>query len=266
MILSSIQQHGFTKRQVLCLRALQIILAAMLFCGSVGCVVRQGRDYGHVLFRPSPFFRVQLLQTSETQDEVLEIGDLLLLPPVGEAPSDIVREFPLLMWQELQQVLAGAVRMPRPGGIYVQYADVNNLVSDHGRVHTAELARIGFLSGASHVLLPKIVDYRAYHPQRITMELLLLRVSDQSVAMVIVGSLDASEQRVLMAADSYLRHRKATPYDTANLDMLLRSPRAFTGFAMHEVVLALRGKVIPEREAGFKVFDVSTDLAHRDRE
>ncbi len=237
---------------------------AFLFCGSVGCAVRQGRDYGHVLFRPAPFFRVQLVHTSAAQEDVLIIRDLLLLPPVGEAPGDIVREFPLLLWQELQQVLAGAVRMPRPGGVYVQYADVNNLVSDHGLVNTEELARIGFLAGASHVLLPKIVDYRPYHPQRITMELLLLRVVDQSVVMVIVGSLDASEQRVLMAADSYLRHRKATPYDTENLDMLLRSPRAFTGFAMHEVVLVLKGKVLPEREVGFKYFEVSTDSAHRE--
>ena len=237
------------------------LAALVILLAFVGCAVRPGRDYGHLLFRPSPFFRVQVLRTSAAQSGVEEIGDLLLLPPIGVFPDDIAREFPVLLWQELQQILAGVVRMPRAGGVYVQYAGGNNLVSDHGGVNLEELGRIGMFAGASHVLLPIIVDYRPYHPQRITMEWLLMQVSRQSVVLTVVGTLDASEQRVLLAADSYLRSRKATPYDTGSLDMLLRSPRAFTGFVMHEVVSSLQGSVGPGQAWRFKEWDQLAELA-----
>jgi hypothetical protein len=230
-----------------------------------GCVVRPGRDYGSLLYRPSPFFQVQMLDLRIAAEDPLPIRDLLLLPPVGDAPMDVVREFPLLQWQELQQVLMGVVRMPRPGGPYVQYAGTSNLMGSNGRIDVEELFRIGLLAGASHVLLPVIVDYRPYHPQRITMEWVLLQVANRSVSMIVVGAIDASEQRVLIAADAYLRHRKASPYDSSSLDMLLRSPRAFTGFAMHEAVAALQGKVVPfSMQDAFKNTGTIAELAVRE--
>ncbi len=231
------------------LRGGLIVGLALSLCG---CATRQGRDYGNILFPGANYFQVQVVTPDASLASPVPIADLLLLPPVGDVPENLTDGLQLTLWQELQQILPGAVRAPRPRGRYVPYMQTSNILMDDGRPAIEELVRIGKLAQASHVLLPRIIDYRAYHPQRIVMEWLIVDVNRGRTLLLLVGGLDVSEQRVLISADSYLRERKAKPYNTANLELLLRSPREFNGFAVAQAVDALRGRLTPDKSDPFK--------------
>lgn len=226
-------------------------LVALSLCLS-GCAARLGRDYGHVLFPAADYFQVQVVTPGKATNQPAEIADLLLLPPVGDIPADLTESLLLAMWQEMQQILPGVVRAPRRPGRYAPYIQTSNMLMDDGRPAIDELVRIGKLAQASHVLLPRIIDYRAYHPQRIVMEWLIVDVQRDRKLMSLVGGLDASEQKVLISADVYLRERKAKRYNSGNLDLLLRSPREFHKFAVAQAVDALKGRIQPDKHEPFK--------------
>lgn len=218
-----------------------------------GCVTRPGRDYGHLMFKADDYFQVQVVDSGMLSDANVWVDDLLLLPPMGGIPDAMVSAFGMTLWQELQQILPGRVRSLRADGRYAGYADAINLLGDDGRVVDAEIVRLGKLARVSHVLLPRIIDYKPYHPQSMVMEWRLVDTRRERTIMIIAGGLDVSEQRVLSRADSYLRDRKAKPYTSNNLDMLLRSPRGFSGFVVAQAVDAFRGRIMPATRPPFKV-------------
>ncbi len=220
-----------------------LLLGYLAVAGS-GCAARQGRDYGHVLFNSADFFQIQLVTPVGVGDSSVVINNLLLLPAVGDLPEELIDGMLLTLWQELQQIIPGAVSMPRERGRFAAYTTTANLLGDDGRPAVQEIVQLGHLTGSSHVLLPRIMDYRPYHPQRIVMEWMLFDVRRGQMVLLMVGNMDASEQRVLVAADTYLRQRKAREYSSSNLDMMLRSPRDFNGFAMAQAVSALKGKLV----------------------
>lgn len=203
----------------------------------------RGRDYGVVLLPSAEYFQIQLISPGGAADFPVTIQSLLILPPVGDVPADLTEGLSLALWQEFQQVLPGAVRLLSPRGRFAAYTTTANLLSEDGSPVSSELERIGRLTGASHVLLPRIIDYRPYHPQKITIEWVIFDADRGRTALTLVGCIDASEQRVVMAADAYLRERKAKPYLSSNLDVMLRSPREFNGFAIAQALKSLRGKV-----------------------
>lgn len=232
------------------LRACVVVTIALTVAG---CVSRPGRDYGHLMFRADRYFQVQLVDSGLMNDEKIYVTTLLLLPPVGAMPEVMSEPFALTLWQELQQTLPGRVINLRENGRYAAYADSVNLLADSGHVMASEVVRLGKLADVTHVLLPRIVDYSPYHPQRMIMEWRLFDVHRERTVLIVVGGLDASEQRVMSRADSYLRDRKAKSYNAANLDMLLRSPREFNGFAIAEASEVLEERIIPASKPPFKV-------------
>lgn len=259
----------FSNRTTPILRLGSWFLVSFFVMGAIfasGCTFRQGRDYGHILFPSDPFFQVQVIEPNRGPGmSGLDLQDVLLLPPIGDTPVDVVREFPLIMWQELQQIIPGAVRMPRLDGAFSDYYQFDNVVADNGDINIEELIRIGMHANSSHVLLPVIITYRPYPPQKITMQWTLLDIREREIVLLLVGTLDASEQRVVIAADSFLRQRKAYPYNSDTLDVLLSSPHAFTGFALAEAVGALQQKLeTKEQRVQFKSSAYMADIPVRE--
>ncbi len=218
-------------------------LLMLLLLGGTGCAAVYNRDYGRVPFQPARHFHVQLLYPTDSPEKPINVGSLLVLPPVGNLSEEQENMFFLSLWQELQQILPGAIRAPKTDGPFAGYIRTDNIFLDDGRMAMGELERIGRLANTSHLLVVRIVEYRPYHPQRIAMEWSLLDVEKEQIVLIMVGGLDAAEQKVLVAADGFLRSRRARPYNTGNLDLLLRSPREYSGFAMAQAVDALKGRV-----------------------
>lgn len=210
-----------------------------------GCAARLGRDYGHPVFPAAEYYHIQHIQRVLSGEErgLIYIDRLLLVPPAGEIPPELAEVFMHSLRQELQQILPGSVQVPESRGTYASYVTEGNLLLDSGRPNTEELARMGGVAEASHVLFVRLLDFRPYPPQRISMEWTLVDVKAEAERLLLVGGMDASEQVVLIAADRFLRERRAFPYTSENLDLLLRSPRAYSSFAVAQAVNALKGYV-----------------------
>ena len=223
------------------------LLAAGMLLGA-GCVTGTPRNYLHDSFRPNEHFRVQFLLPEGQVERPVPIRSLLLLPPVGFESEEQSTQWMLALWQELQQNLPGIVRTPDPEGPYAPYTREGNLLMDDGRINEDELERIGRMADASHLLIARIIHYRPYHPQSIVMEWTLLDVQKKKRVLILAGGLDASEQKVLRAADQYVRQRRSDPTTAGSLDVLLRSPREYGRFAAAESVDALKSWLRPEDE------------------
>ncbi len=227
------------------LRCGAIIMVLLAVLIGTGCASRYNRDYGRIPFQPAPYFHVQVLLPESDEPEALDIQSLLLLPFIGNITPDLGQTLWLAIWQEWQQVLPGRLRTPLEDGPYARYMDDASIVQEDGRLHHADLLRIGRLARASHVLVMRVVDYRPYHPQRIIMEWSMLDVRSGRTVLQLAGTVDAMEQRVLISADKYLRDRRAVPYNTANLDVMLRSPRQYSAFTASLAIGAVRDHVRP---------------------
>lgn len=208
-----------------------------------GCAARLGRDYGHPVFPAAEYYQIQRVWSGEERG-LLFIERLLVLPPRGDVPPVLAEVFLHSLRQELQQILPGVVQVPESRGGYASYLTEANLLYDSGWPSAEELARMGGMAGASHVLFVRLLDFRPYPPQRILMEWTLVDVEAEAERLLLVGGMDASEQVVLVAADRFLRERRALPYTTENLELLLRSPREYSSFAVSQAVNALKGYVV----------------------
>lgn len=207
-----------------------------------GCAARMGRDYGSVFFPTADYYRVQRVWPAGDHAPVA-VDRLLLLPPVGDVSPALSGLVTGHLHQELQQLIPGAVHIPEQRGAYADYTTKDNLVADDGKPIIEELVQMGRMAGASHVLLIRLFEFRPYPPQRIFMEWTLIDVQQQVARLLLIGGIDAAEQNVLVAADQFLRERRARPYNAENLDFLLRSPREYSSFAVAQAVNALRGHV-----------------------
>lgn len=234
--------RGLLGKGLRCGTSVAVLLAVL---AGTGCAAMYNRDYGRIPFQPAPYFHVQVLLPESDEHEILDVHSLLLLPLIGNITPDLGQTLWLAIWQEWQQVLPGRLRTPLEDGPYAPYMDYANIVQEDGRLHHADLQRIGHLARASHVLIMRVVDYRPYHPQRIIMEWSMLDVRTGRTVLQLAGCVDAMEQRVLISADKYLRDRRAVPYNTANLDVMLRSPRHYCAFTASLAIAAIRDHVRP---------------------
>jgi hypothetical protein len=218
----------------------------LLAAGATGCSTwGNKRDFSGQSSRPTDHFRVQFLVPEEIAQRPIAVGSLLLLEPVGMVDAKQSQTLMMAIWQELQQLLPGLVRSPRQGGPFAPYTSGANLTMDDGRLNEAELERIGRLAGASHLLIARVISYRPYHPQSLIMEWILLDVAQRRAVLVMAGALDATEQKVLMAAENYVRSRRSDPSASSGLDVMLRSPREFCRFGAALATDALKGWVEP---------------------
>jgi hypothetical protein len=213
-------------------------------CGTVGV----SRNYEHISYRPTEHFRVQFLLPEGTVDRPVPIDNLLILQPVGRMTDDQSRLLLLAIWQELQQNLPGIVRTPEIDGLFAPYTSADNLMRDDGRIDEAELERIGRLAGASHLLIARVINYRPYPPQSIIMEWILLDVAQKRKVLILAGAMDASEQKVRNAAVNYTYNRRSEPNAAGNVEVILRSPREYSRFAVAQAVDSLKGWLRPESE------------------
>ena len=224
---------------------LSAVIAAGGLAVAVGCTTATPRDFKSISFRQNEYFRVQFLLPEEVVERPIPVDSLLLLPPVGLADEEQATLLMLSIWQELQQILPGIVRTPRRDGPYVPYIGASNLMMDDGRLNEEELERIGRLAGTSHLLVARVINYRPYHPQSIIMEWVLLDVAKKQPVLIMAGSLDAAEQKVLNAAGNYVNNRRSEPTSAGSVDVLLRSPREYSRFAAAQAVDALKGWLRP---------------------
>ena len=223
------------------------LLVAWVALGA-GCTTGVKRLYNHDSFRPNEHFRVQFLLPEGMVERPVQIASLLLLPPVGFESEEQSTQWMLAMWQELQQNLPGIVRTPRDEGPYTPYTSARNLLMDDGRIDGDELERIGRLAGASHLLLARIISYRPYPPQSIIMEWILLDVKEKQPVLILAGAMDASEQKVLSAANNYVNNRRSDPSASGSLEVLLRSPREYSRFVTAQAADSLKAWVRPASE------------------
>lgn len=223
------------------------LLAALVAYGA-GCTTGTMRLYNHHSFRPNEQFRVQFLLPEGMVERPVQITSLLLLPPVGFESEEQSMQWMLAIWQELQQNLPGIVRTPRRDGPYTPYTSEHNLLMDDGRIDGDELERIGRLAGASHLLFPRIINYRPYPPQSIIMEWILLDVKEKQSVLILAGAMDASEQKVLIAAQHYVNNRRSDPSTSGSLEVLLRSPREYSRFVSAQAADSLKAWVRPTSE------------------
>ena len=213
-----------------------------------GCTTGTARNYRHVSFRPNEHFRVQFLLPEGMVERPVEIESLLLLPPVGFADREQSEALMMATWQEMQQGLPGIVRAPRKDGPYKNYVGGDNLLMDDGRLNGEELERIGRMAGTSHLLAARVINYRPYYPQSLIMEWVLLDVGRKQAVLVLAGSLDSAEQKVVTAAENYVKNRRAESKQGGDVDVLLRSPREYFRFASALAADALKGWVRPKSE------------------
>lgn len=223
-------------------------LLGVLVAQGTGCTTGVQRVFNHDAYRPNEHFRVQFLLPDGMVERPVPIESLLLLPPIGFQTEEQSQQWMLAIWQELQQNLPGIVRAPRSDGPYAPYIRADNLVMEDGRVDGNELERIGRMAGASHLLLMRVINYRPYHPQCIIMEWTLLDVVERRPVLILAGGLDASEQKVLEAANRYVRNRRSDPASAGNVEVLLRSPREYSRFAAAESADALKAWLRPSSE------------------
>ena len=223
------------------------ILGVLMVQGT-SCTTGVNRTFNHDAFRPNEHFRVQFLLPDGMVERPVPIESLLLLPPIGFQTEEQSQQWMLSIWQELQQNLPGIVRAPRSDGPYAPYIRADNLVMEDGRIDGNELERIGRMAGASHLLLMRVISYRPYPPQGIIMEWTLLDVKERQPVLILAGGLDASEQKVLEAANRYVRTRRSDPASAGNIEVLLRSPREYSRFAAAESADALKAWVRPSSE------------------
>ena len=229
-------------------RVLAASLLAAVVAWGAGCATGVTRLYNHASFRPNEHFRVQFLLPEGMVARPVPISSLLLLPLLGFESEEQSTQWMLAIWQELQQNLPGIVRTPRSDGLYAPYTSARNLVMDDGRIDGDELERIGRLAGASHLLVVRVISYRPYPPQSIIMEWTLLDVKEKQPVLILAGAMDASEQKVLNAANNYVNDRRSNPSTSGNIDVVLRSPREYSRFVSAQAADSLKAWLRPANE------------------
>jgi len=220
-------------------------------CIIAGLLLLSGCSTGLFQSKPRPFFSVQrysdvqLKQMGEGAGKVMPVETLLLLEPIGGVSGRLAERIHLAVRQEMQTLLPGSVRTLEKNRMYERYTEASNLVLADGAIAADEVFKIGRAAKASHVMIVKIVDYRAYHPQRLMMEWVLFDVEKKQIGLVLSGGLDASEYDVELAAVDFMKGRRADPFTEAGLDVLLRSPREYVQFAVVQAVDVLKTEICP---------------------
>lgn len=214
-----------------------VLIILPLYCG---CVTRRGRDFGHILVAPAEHYPMQISVVPEQQKQKTIITRVLVLPPVGELPADLRKQLHLIISQQLQQLIPGAVMSHALTSSLAAYTTTAALRTSDGQINLNEAVRLGRLTDASHVLMVDIIECRPYPPQKLAMEWTVIDTQKTVALIKMIGLCDAAEQNTLAAADRFLLSRRSRPYEKANLDLIMNSPREYHSFVVAVAVEMLK--------------------------
>ena len=184
-----------------------IFAAAAVAFMAGGCVAKRGIDFGHWARTAERVELVKLFINSQAGklkgDEIM-----LMLPPYGKVPSPNRLDFQHNLLQEMRNYLPVRVISINKDGSFSDYLDRENILLAGNIIDAREAARIGTLSGATHVICPIINEFRAYPPLVLSLTLHVVDCKLSKNVAEINANFDCKEQQVVMALSEYLQGRE----------------------------------------------------------
>jgi len=209
----------------------------LCFCG---CLAQRGIDFGHWA-QAGERIPVIRLATSKANPELTGNESLLILPPTGPMSDDLLRDLHDDLCQEMRNYTSAEVVSASRNGVLRDYLTEDNILLTRDMPNRTEVARIGRLVGATHVLCTRVREFRAYPPQVLSLCLVLVATDSSNPVAELDAGFDAADQQVVIALGRYLQRRRARKYDSQNLDIMLRSPSEYRSFVSAECSRALAG-------------------------
>ncbi|NCC49905.1 MAG: hypothetical protein EOM20_01690 [Spartobacteria bacterium] len=220
-----------------------VAIAILVMAGS-GCILKRGVDFGHPAGAAE---RIPIIRIAADFDETpVMTGQekILLLPVLGKNIDEtLLNELTGAISEEMRKYVPAFVFEVDPEGPLSGYITLENLSPTTDLFDQQEVARLGMLLGASHVLCSKVRDARVYAPQLIRIDFVLIDVASASTVADMEGTFDAREQQVQMAMSEYLQRRRGRKYDKTNLDVMLYSPSEYVQFVSAECCRALADRL-----------------------
>jgi len=225
------------------------LMACCVLVSISGCVLKRGVDFGHIVGAAERIPIIRIAADADKPPPVLNGHEkILLLPILGEnIDQKMLDELSADISEEMRKYVPAFVFEVDADGPLSDYITLENLSPTTDLFDQREVARLGSLLGASHVLCSKVRDARFYVPQLLRLDFVLIDVASASTVADMEGTFDAREQQVQMAMSEYLQRRRGRKYDKTNLDVMLYSPSEFAQFVSSECCRALADRLWSEK-------------------
>ncbi len=194
-----------------------------------GCVAKRGVTFGHWAMRSERINTIRVF-VPENRAGFSDNEKILLLPPIGNMPTDNLDQLQKHIHQEMLNYFRAPVYTVSRDGRMKEYLHEDNLLLTSDQFDLQEAGRIGELLGATHALCVLVRQFRPYPPQVLALSLVMVETRTREAVAEMDATFDASQQEVMIAADQYMQTRLAREYSAQNLDILLRSPTQYSGF------------------------------------
>ncbi len=169
------------------------------------------------------------IQMNEKRFSDYPLDQFLLLSPMGIEDETLSYGFHSALSAAMKRRLATPLRIVEPDGAYAPYIEEDNLIFSDGTINAVEVAIIGKLMACDYVICPYVIELRPYHPQRISVRLLVVCTQTQRMCAEIVGVFDVSDEEIF---EYFVEYNKANGFegDPEDLRFKIKSPAAFQAF------------------------------------
>lgn len=169
------------------------------------------------------------IQMNENRFSTYGLDQFLLLPPLGIEDKNLSTSFHSALSAAMKRRLTTPLRIIEPDGAYAPYLDEQNLIFSDGTINATEVAIIGKLMACDYVICPYIIEFRPYHPQRISIRLLVVCTETQRMCAEITGVFDVSDNQIF---DYFVTYNNANGFkgDPEDLRFKIKSPAVFQAF------------------------------------
>jgi hypothetical protein len=169
------------------------------------------------------------IQMNEKRFSDYRLDQFLLLPPLGIEDKNMSNSFHSALSSAMKRRLTTPLRIIEPDGAYAPYLEENNLIFSDGTINAAEASIIGKLMACDYVICPYIIELRPYHPQRLSIRLLVVCAETERMCAEITGFFDVSDNQIF---DYFVTYSKANGFqgDPDDLRFKIKSPATFQAF------------------------------------
>jgi hypothetical protein len=216
----------------------------MIIAMVTGCATQRGVDFGHWSGAAEP---VPVMRIYNEDDGAALTGEekILVLPTLGSYDDPVLQRINGQLTEEMRRYFPVDLFEIDSGGPLSDYVNEKNLSPTTTEFDIREIARLGRLLGATHVLCSRLRNARFYAPQNLDLYFLLVDVEKDEAVLEMDAAFDASDQEVVIALDSYLQRRVARKYDRNNLNVMLNSPTEYGAFVSAQCTQALEETLWP---------------------
>jgi len=210
---------------------LPVTLGLLILCVTLpGCLASKGVTFGHWA-RTAEKVNLVRVMTQADAPEFMPDQIILILPPIGRIPDDNRMTLYNNICREAGNYLPGRIVKLNEDERLREYLSADNIAGMSDSFNTHEIAKLGYLFSADHVIATYISEFRPYHPQIINIHMAVVQTEKNRAVVELTAFLDAGEQQVLLAMSDYLQSRRARKFDFQNLDIMLNSPAEYGSFA-----------------------------------